>query len=51
MEGPTQQQLALVKFAEDCEASGFKPAHYYRLTTQIEEARAAVAEAARKAAK
>ena len=29
-ESPTKEQIALVKFADDCESSGFMPAHYYR---------------------
>lgn len=43
--GPTDQQRALAKFADDCEASGFKPSHYWRLMPQIDEARAAISRA------
>jgi hypothetical protein len=39
---PTKQQYALVAFAAWCEETGFRPAHYYRLTEQISAARAAV---------
>lgn len=42
---PTQQQISLAQFADNCEASGFKPSHYYRLLPQIIDARAAIARA------
>lgn len=40
---PTKSQLALAQFADECEETGVKPAHYWRLTPQILEARAAIA--------
>ena len=42
MTDPTKQQIALAKFADDCEAAGFKPSHYWRLMPAIQEARAAI---------
>jgi len=41
----TQQQIALVKFADDAEATGVKTSLYYRLYPQIIAARAAAAKA------
>lgn len=40
--GPTPQQIALARFGDECEASGLKPSHYYRLLPQIDAARAAL---------
>ncbi len=42
---PTRSDYALAEFADSCEAAGFKPSHYYRLTEQIMEARAVIAAA------
>lgn len=40
---PTDQQIALAKFADEAEASGLKTSAYYRLWDHIVAARAAIA--------